>query len=124
MVLLFKFVDKLYMVEALETGMTDVEFPADFVEEAFDFGKFVTVALILTWCSIVSVKFSYLFLFRKLIDRMHLMLIYWWVAVIFNALISMYGAAVYVAACPYYYSLKSRKSPDEHYYHNACEHND
>jgi len=107
MVLLFVFVDKMYMVGATETGMIGVELSLDFIEQAYDFQKLVTVALILTWCSIISVKFSYLFLFKKLINRMRPMIIYWWFTVVFNAMISAYGAAVYVAACPDYYNIKS-----------------
>lgn len=99
----------MYLVGATETGMLGVVLPADFIQQAFEFHKLVTVALILTWFSIVSVKFSYLFLFKRLIDRMPLMVIYWWVVAVFNGLISAYGAAVYIAACPDFYNMKSCK---------------
>lgn len=122
MVLLFKFIDKMYLVGASEAGAQGVVYPVDFAEEAFDFGKFATAALILTWCSIASVKFSYLFIFRKLIDRVRPMLVYWWVAVVYNVLICMYGASVYVASCPYYYSFKACKLLEDLYCHNTCGH--
>jgi len=99
----------MYLVGATETGMPGVVLPADFIQQAFEFHKLVTVALILTWFSIVSVKFSYPFLFKRLIDRMPLMVIYWWVVAVFNGLISAYGAAVYIAACPDFYNMKSCK---------------
>ncbi|MCJ1270048.1 hypothetical protein MMC22_009942 [Lobaria immixta] len=97
----------MYLVEATETGMPDVKFPPDFINQAFDFQKLVAVALILTWSSIVSVKFSYLFLFKRLIDRLRPMVIYWWIAAVYNGMISAYGAAVYIAVCPDFYNYKS-----------------
>ncbi len=107
MVLLFVLVDKMYMVEATETEMIGVELSSNFIEQTYDFQKLVTVTLILIWCSIISIKFSYLFLFKKLINRIRSMIIYWWFTVIFNVMISSYEAVVYVAACSDYYNIKS-----------------
>lgn len=104
---LFIFVDQMYLVGAAEEGLTDIVLPSDFIQQAFDFQKYVTVALVLTWCSIISVKYSYLFLFKRLINRIRPLLIYWWFTAIFNAMISIYGAIVYGVACPHYYSLKA-----------------
>ena len=108
MVILLTIIDKLYLVEAVNAGV-QIELPPDVIEQAFAFHKFSVVALILSWCSIVAVKFSYLFLFRKLIDRMPRMITYWWVAGAFNGLISAYGTTVYVVTCPYFYNLKECK---------------
>ena len=105
--LLFTLIDDMYLVEVTEAGTPGVVLPSDFLEDAFNFQKYVAVALILTWCSIVSVKFSYLFLFKKLIDRMPPMIMYWWFVAVFNAIISAYGATVYIAACPEFYTFKS-----------------
>lgn len=107
MALLFTYVDKLYLVGAVQSGAPGIELPSDFIEEAFLFQKLGAAALILTWCSIVSVKFSYLFLFKKLIDRIPPLIIYWYFVAAFNAAVSAYGAAVYIAACPECYSLRS-----------------
>ncbi len=107
MILLATFVEKMYLIGATEYGGLDIKLPADFLEQAYSFEKFAAVALILTWCSIVSVKFSYLFLFRKLIDRMPPVIKYWWFVAVFNGLISIYGATVYIVDCPYFYSIKA-----------------
>ncbi|KAL9133287.1 MAG: hypothetical protein Q9175_005537, partial [Cornicularia normoerica] len=107
MAMLFIFIDKLYLVGAAEADTPGIGLPSDFIEETFDLQKLVVVALILTWCSIASVKFSYLFLFKKLIGRLPPMIIYWWFVAAFNAIISAYGTAVYIAACPDFYSFKS-----------------
>lgn len=104
---LFTAFDKMYLVGAAEAGASGLTFPLDFMEQAFDFQKLAVVSLILTWCCIVSVKFSYLLLFRTLADRIRPMAIYWWFAAIFNAIVSAYGAAVYILACPDFYNMKS-----------------
>ena len=70
------FVDKMYLVEAAVLGLPPSELPLDFPEQAISFEKLITVVLILTWCSIVSVKFCFLFLFRKLVDRVRPLVIY------------------------------------------------
>lgn len=107
MVLLFIFVDNLYLVEALEGNVIPTDLPVDFLQGVSDFERLVVGAMVLTWCSIISVKFSYLFLFRKLIDRVRSIVIYWWVAVVFNALISIYGIIIYAGVRPWYCTTNS-----------------
>ena len=102
MALLFVFVDDLFLVEALAGDTIPANLPVDFLQRVSQFEKLVVGALVLTWCAIISVKFSYLFLFRKLIDRIRPMVLYWWVAVIFNALISIYGIVIYAGIRPWY----------------------
>lgn len=105
--LLITFVDKLYLIVAADAGVGTDQLPSDFIPQAFEFQKLVTIALVLTWCSIVSVKFSYLFLFKRLVSRIRPLVIFWWFTLIANAAISVYGAIVYGVVCPYYYSLKA-----------------
>ena len=97
----------MYTVGAVENGTPDIQRPADFIEQAYDFQKFVAIALILTWCSMVSVKFSYLFLFKKLISRVRFIVTYWWFVAVFNALVAAYGVSVYIAACPTFYNIEA-----------------
>ena len=107
MVLLFIFVDNLYLVEALEGNNIPSDLPVDFLQGVSDFERLVVGAMVLTWCAIISVKFSYLFLFRKLIDRVRSIVIYWWVAVVFNALIAIYGIIIYAGVRPWYCTTNS-----------------
>lgn len=102
MVLLFIYVDDLFLVEALEGNTIPENLPVNFLKHVLDFEKLVVGAMVLTWCAIISVKFSYLFLFRKLIDRIRPMILYWWVAVAYNALISTYGIVIYAYVRPWY----------------------
>ena len=108
MVVLFQFVNQLYEVEA-PLFLPDARIGPDFLEDAFYYQKMSAAALILTWFSLVSVKFCFLVLFKKLVERIRPMVIYWWIVTIFNAAVSAYGVSVYIAACPYFNSLKTSK---------------
>jgi hypothetical protein len=105
MALLFTIIDKLYVIGAIENGVPVDQLPSNFIEQAYDGQKFLDVAMILCWCSIVSVKYSYLFLFKRLIDRVPPMVVFWWFAAVFNGLVSAYGVAMYILTCPTFYNL-------------------
>lgn len=107
---LFKLADTMFLIGASEAGAPGLIFPPDFIERSFEFEKLAAVVGILTWCSIVSVKFSYLFLFKKLLSRIRPLVIYWWFVAVFNAIISAYGATVYIAACPVFYNINACKN--------------
>ena len=95
-------VDKMYLVEALSIGLPGADISPDFLQQSYEFHKWITVTLMLAWCAIMAVKFSFLFLFRKLIDRIQPLVIYWWVVTAFNVVVLGYGVSVYYVACPYY----------------------
>lgn len=99
---IFVFIDSLYLFEAIEFG-TATSFPDNFKEQAWAVQKYSAVSLVLEWFSIVSVKFSFLSLFRRLVDRVPAMKMYWWAVLIFNTAISCYGVSVYFVACPHFY---------------------
>lgn len=107
MVLLINFIDDLFLMKALEGDKIPENLPVNFLKRVVDFERYATGALVLTWCVIVCVKFSYLFLFRKLIDRLHPMRVYWWFAAVFNGLVSIYGLVVYAAVRPWYCTTTS-----------------
>ena len=96
-------VDRMYLVEALILGLPGADIPSDFLHQAIDFLKWATVATTLSWCAIMAVKFSFLYLFRKLIDRIKPLIIYWWVVTAFNVVALGYGVIVYYVACNYYH---------------------
>lgn len=105
--ILFTYIDDMYMTAAFLFHFKNMELSPDFVQKSFYYHKMGAVSMTLTWCSIVSVKFSFLFLFRRLIDRVTVMVTYWWFITVFNVAIAGYGAAAYFLACPYFYSLKA-----------------
>ena len=108
MVLLYKLVNQLYEVEA-PLYSPSPQIGPNYMEDLFHFKITSTIALVLTWCSLVAVKFCYLALFKKLVDRIRPMIIYWWTVMVFNAAVSAYGVTVYMVACPYYHSFKAGK---------------
>ncbi len=108
MIVLFQFIDQMYLAEALLFG-SPVALPPDFIQQALYFHKMVTVCLILLWIAVCAAKFSFLFLFRQLIDRIRVMIIYWWIVMVFCVLVTGYGAASYVLACPKFGSLEASK---------------
>jgi hypothetical protein len=107
-VLLFLFINQLFEIEA-PAFLPDAPIGLNFLEDAFYYQKMSAAALILTWCSLVSVKFCFLCLFKKLVERIRPMVVYWWIATIFNAAVSAYGVTVYIAACPYFNSVRIGK---------------
>ncbi|KAF7876780.1 hypothetical protein EAF04_001863 [Stromatinia cepivora] len=99
--------EPMYLAEALTHNPETAVMPPDFLQQVFEFQKWITVILMLTWTSIMAVKFSFLFLFRKLIDRIRPLKIYWWIVTIITTGILGFGISVYYLACPYYFSLKA-----------------
>ena len=95
------------MAQAIVLGFKDVQLSPNFIQDSFWFHKMIIVALVLTWCSLMAVKLCFLVVFKKLVERIRPMLIYWWVATVFNIAVAAYGTAVYVAACPDIQSCKS-----------------
>lgn len=106
-VLFFYYVNEMYMTEAWVFGLPDMVLSTNFVEDSWWFHKVSDAALILTWCSLASVKFCFLFFFKNLIDRIRSMIRYWWLTFVFNAAVSAYGATVYIVACPYFNTIRS-----------------
>ena len=100
--LLFVYWDDMYVVEALLMRPAQATFSMNFMDNAFAYQKWVTTSLVLLWMAVASVKFSFLFLFRKLIDRLRPLVIYWWVAVASNLVAVVLGISNYLLACPQY----------------------
>ena len=106
MVVLYINMDDTYLTEAMIYAPTRFAFQPQDLNRAFDFRRLVTVSLILTWVAMMAVKFSFLALFRRLIDRISPLIKYWRVVVAFNLALTVYGASVYVIACPHFSGIK------------------
>ena len=95
----------MYLNTALEWGMPGVVAPgnlAEVMQMGYDFHTWVTATLMLSWCSILAAKFTFLAFFWKLIDRIYWMKVYWWFALVLNLGSCGYGLSVYILACPYF----------------------
>ena len=108
-VLLFLFADTMYMAEAILSGLPNAVISPNLIQDAMWFHKIIIIALILTWWSLMAVKICFLFLFKKMVERMKPMLVYWWIVTIFNILMAVYGSGAYVAACPHFNTRKSSR---------------
>ncbi|KAI4128044.1 MAG: hypothetical protein LQ338_002935 [Usnochroma carphineum] len=108
MVVLYFNMDDMYFTEAMTYAPTRLGRPPQpqDMDRVFQFRKLVTASLILTWVAMMAVKFSFLALFKRLIDRIHSLTMYWWVVVAFNLAVTGYGASVYVIACPHFSGMK------------------
>lgn len=105
-----KVVDGMYLIWAVELGMINVTIPADIVDVGYRFHLYSNVCLLISWCSFSAVKLSFLFFFKKLIDRMRVWQIYWRIIFAYTVCVLIYGALVFFVSCPYFYSPKESES--------------
>ncbi|KAL8877830.1 MAG: hypothetical protein Q9198_004230 [Flavoplaca austrocitrina] len=108
--------DKLYLIfemsaslpDALSIGFSIEDLPKDsaFLRPVYEYLKWITINQALGWCSIVAVKFSFLFLFKKMLDRIPPMITYWWFVVAFTTIAWGYGFSTFFLNCPYYNNPK------------------
>ncbi|KAL8683839.1 MAG: hypothetical protein Q9186_000182 [Xanthomendoza sp. 1 TL-2023] len=104
--------DKMYRIQALSAALPiALSFGFDvkaisgdgvFLQQAYEYLKWITVNQTLAWSSVFAVKFSFLFLFRRLIERLPRLIIYWWLVVAFNVVAFGYGLLTYFLICPHY----------------------
>ncbi len=70
-------VDAQYTVYAVSGGMTIT--PARFIQEYENAITYSLIGEILCWTTIFSIKFSFLFYFRGLVNRIYAMQVWWWI---------------------------------------------
>ena len=98
---MYVLIDNMYLMVAMISGVPNERPLTSYVQMAFDVRIKSAISLLLLNCSVCSVKFSFLFLFRKLIDRVRPTLVYWWLATIFNLAAFAYGCVAAFAVRPY-----------------------
>jgi hypothetical protein len=97
-------IDRMYLSLALQNQVPGLAPPdmADMVQMGYDLHKWVTITLMLSWCSIMAAKLSILIFFWKLIDRIYWMRVYWWFVFILNVGVLCYGVIEDYLICPYF----------------------
>lgn len=100
MAILYTNMNNMYFIEAMIFALARFKVPSQGLDWAHEFLKLNTTSLTLSWMTLMAVKFSFLALFRRLIDRIPPLIIYWWVVVTFNLAITGYGASLYYLLCP------------------------
>lgn len=76
--LYLEFSKDMFLNEALMTKPLQTKLPSDYLSIWIRFHKMSASYLALTYTTIFSVKFSFLFFFRTLTQRARQMVIYWW----------------------------------------------
>ena len=109
MAVLYINMDNMYLTEAMTYAPTRFAFQPQDLNRVFEFRKLVTASLMLTWVAMMAVKFSFLALLRRLIDRIPPLIKYWRIVVAFNLAVTSYRASVYVIACPHFSGMKVGK---------------
>ena len=106
-VVLLHELDTEYMIEAYVFNVPGLELSPDFFDKAISIQKTTAIIITLSWCAVASVKFSFLFLFRKLISRVRSLLVFWWVTVIVNLAVFGFGLSVYFIACQGLFTIEA-----------------
>ena len=102
-------IDNMYLIEFL-TYMTPgppPPLPSDIPQRGNTFQRYVNVILVLSWITINAVKFSFLFLFRQLIDRVKPLVIYWRIVLVACVGAMVYGICSFFVACPNNYNFEA-----------------
>jgi hypothetical protein len=100
--------DAMYIIYAVTHGRMVP--PPQIIEIGYHSHIWITVALMCGWTTICAVKFSFLFFFKRLIDRIRSLYIYWWVIFVINLAVFGYGISIYYVGCPWFYQLRSSMS--------------
>ncbi|OAL65099.1 hypothetical protein A7C99_3580 [Trichophyton rubrum] len=101
-------IDKMYLTLAVQYGETSgITLPPNIIQITFDYQKWIQVTTVMLWLAVMSVKFSFLALFKNLVKGILPLSRYWWVVTILNIGVLGYGSVVTHISCPYYYTLKN-----------------
>ena len=107
--MLYYFVDMMFLAEALLLHDRNVDLSFVVIQDALSFEKWAAISLITSWVAVNSVKLSFLSLFRKLVDRIRPMILYWWFVLAYTIVVGLYGVSAYIAPCPTFYSFRACK---------------
>lgn len=94
-------IDPMFLMMALQMGTQGIQIPLNVIDMGIAYHKWTTAALMLSWCSISTVKFFFLVFFRRLIDRLRSWQIYWWIVFAYNVFLLVFGIVEYYAGCPH-----------------------
>lgn len=97
--LFYSYIGPSYEAEVITGGNTLP--PPDFIQRIEDAATYATAAQLLCWTTIFSIKFSFLFYFRALVNRLYKMEVLWWftfAGLVPTAAISITGVFI---VCPH-----------------------
>lgn len=97
--LFFSYIKTAYAIEAVLDRKASL--PPYFLQTLENAATYAQIAQLLCWITIFSIKFSFLFYFRALVNRLYKMEIWWWctlVVLVPTAAVSIAGSFI---ACPH-----------------------
>ncbi|KAH8423132.1 uncharacterized protein LDX57_000888 [Aspergillus melleus] len=98
-------IDRMYLIASLQRQAKEGEvIPGpEWMQLASQFHKWITICSMTTWCTIMMVKFSFLFFFKRLIDFILRWWLYWIFVTLYNVGVLGYGVAIYYTSCPFFF---------------------
>lgn len=96
--------DILYIVYAVNHSVTVPR--KDLISIGLYSMPWTLAANISGWITICATKFCFLYFFKRLIDRIKSLNIYWWFALAFNVCVFGFGLSVYYLTCPFLYDAR------------------
>jgi hypothetical protein len=123
--MLLHHVDLLFLSEAMSMDIFSADIPHDADAKLAYFHKVICVTAMMLWIAVCCAKFSMLFFFRKLIQRVsHRLTVWWWFVLAFNVVIAVYGCIAYFVPCPWFdLEISSNINPPlpfYHFYYSRC----
>ncbi len=105
-----RYIDQLFLAEALSFGVKDIYVPVDIIDQAVFMRKWLNSSNMLFWTAICCVKFSFMFFFRQIINRVRgRWITYWWIVFLVCVALTIYGSLIIFLPCPFYDAERSRK---------------
>ena len=100
---LYHLLPMLYFYERLNLNPTSVSMGSYTMEDLFWYQKMVYSYVVLSWASIFAVKFSFLFFFRTLIQRVSGgLFIYWKVVLVTTIITGCFNTYEVFISCPHF----------------------
>ena len=90
---LYAALDSVYELNSL------VAIPPNIIELINTFQRDEMAFLIVSWFAVFSVKYSFLIFFRRIIDRLPYMIMYWRVVMVFTTLVFAWSIATPFVSC-------------------------
>ena len=93
-------IEVLFFGEAVGLNPGLIQFPADIVQRLDSYQRLYYTYPTLAWTTIFSVKLAYLYFFRRLVDRLRSLIIYWRVIVVSTVVFYLSCVISIYIACP------------------------
>ncbi|KAL2835868.1 hypothetical protein BJY01DRAFT_252307 [Aspergillus pseudoustus] len=84
-------------------GLQGLELASIIMRTTYRLHVWTFVSMTTATCSLGAVKFSFLWFFKKMIDRIRAWEIYWWAVTLYTLATLLYGVTIPFTGCPFFY---------------------